>query len=250
MQDVPEHAVLSSRSPERRAEVQAANGHLTPPSTPPLSEPTSAKDAGQSPPPVSLPEKAATPPTSAGVEQTFPDNSADSTKHHAADSDNEADISDASNSDADDATEEPIIQSIQTIQPIQAQQSPQKPQTVSLNKARIVTVPKRVPPKLPERNPNRGSGRGPLVIGGSPTSPARSSGEGEVGSLAALEGASGGVSPPAVEGASVDEAVKGLRDVKLDDDADDEPHINGWAKARASREEERRRTSGMPGGFD
>lgn len=217
MQGVPEDKVLDT-SPERHepASVSKANGYTTPPRTPPVEE---------------------TPKPIARHHST-----ADSGHDHGHDRDDEDEDEDDEDEEAQ-IVEQPVMHSIQTIQPVSQQ---------NISKARLVTVAKRLPPKLPPRNPNRG-GRGPLVIGGSPTgsdravSPAASD---RVSSRASHRS----MSPPssAVHGSP----TKGMEEIKLDDEDDEIDQRNPWSKVQEKRksqeaeEDKKKGRESMPGGFD
>lgn len=225
MQGVPENDVLDT-SPERRepVNVSKANGYTTPPRTPPLD---------------------ATPQPVARHLNTETDHKA---TESAQDQDHDYD-------DHEEAQiiEQPVVHSIQTIQPATQQK---------ISKARLVTVAKRTAPKLPPRNPNR-NGKGPLVIGGSPTgstaddmetSPATSDKESGRLSSKGSRRASSTTSPP-LSAANAD-VSKGMEEIKLtDNDLEDEEieQRNPWAKVqekRKSEEEKRTGRESMPGGFD
>ena len=228
MQGVPENDVLDT-SPERNepVNVSKANGYTTPPRTPPL-------DATPKPAARHL-----------NVETDHkPAESAHDQDHHDYDDhEEEAQI-----------IEQPVVHSIQTIQPATQQK---------ISKARLVTVAKRTAPKLPPRNPNRG-GKGPLIIGGSPTgstaddmetSPATSDKEsGRLSSRASRRASSTTTSPP-LSAANADVA-KGMEEIKLtDNDVEDEEiaQRNPWAKVQETRKSEEEKRTGresMPGGFE
>jgi len=225
MQGVPENDVLDT-SPERNepVNVSKANGYTTPPRTPPL-------DATPKP---------ATRQVNAETDHSATEN--DHAHDHDEDDHEEAHI-----------IEQPVVHSIQTIQPATQQK---------ISKARLVTVAKRTAPKLPPRNPNRG-GKGPLVIGGSPTgstaedmetSPATSDKEsGKLSSRASRRASN--TASPALSAANTD-VVKGMEDIELTDSNVEEEEIeqrNPWAKVqehRKSEEEKRTGRESMPGGFE
>jgi len=214
MQGVPEDKVLDT-SPERYepASASKANGYTTPPRTPPID---------QTPKPIARHQN---------IEDSIRGRDHEDEDEDEDDEDEEAQI-----------VEQPVMHSIQTIQPVSQQ---------NISKARLVTVAKRLPPKLPPRNPNRG-GRGPIVIGGSPTgsdraaSPATSD---RISSRASHRS----ISPPSTAHGSI---AKGLEDIKLDDEEEDIDQRNPWAKVqerRKSEEAEVERKKGresMPGGFE
>ncbi|KAF2765218.1 DUF500-domain-containing protein [Teratosphaeria nubilosa] len=204
MQEVPENEVLEtpvSEKDEDRKEpesVSTANGHLTPPRTPPV------------------------------------DNHQD-----------DADANDRDDEDEDEDAvdvahfEEPVVHSVQTFQTAQKAQ-PASPRAIS--KARIVTVPKRLPPKLPPRNPNRS---GPVLVGGSPSSPPlvdqshHVATADEEATLAALN-----------KNEEIEQVKQKLDDVKLEDEDDDLPMSDGWAQAEKTRKRQSADSSHVPGGFD
>lgn len=223
MQGVPENDVLDT-SPERREPVNVS------------------KVNGYTTPPRTPPLDATPEPAARHLDTETDHKPAEKDQDHDDDDHEEAQI-----------IEQPVVHSIQTIQPATQQK---------ISKARLVTVAKRTAPKLPPRNPNR-NGKGPLVIGGSPTgstvddmetSPATSDKESGRLSSKGSRRASSTTSPP-LSAANTD-VSKGMEEIKLTDkDLEDEEieQRNPWAQVqekRKSEEEKRTGRESMPGGFD
>lgn len=189
-----------------------------------------------------------TPPRTPDVDETPKPTS----RHHETDTvkseENERDDED-DHEDVQIVDHGPMVHSIQTIQPATQQK---------ISKARLVTVAKRAPPKLPPRNPNR-SGRGPVVIGGSPTGSTTEDLEGSPAASDISRRASSNASPSltATNGAA-DPVNKDMEKISLNDNEPEEEDIgnrNPWAKVherRKSQEEQQKKDArdNMPGGFD